>query len=54
MTFNEFINQPRNPLDNLYNVDRKSDNKEVLRGGSYDSVISLVMEDYNLYEIYFY
>lgn len=53
MTYNSFINQ-RNRLGNLYNVIRISDKKEVLRGGNYNSVISLIGEDVNLYEIYFY
>lgn len=53
MTYESFMNQ-RNPLNNLYNVTRKSDGKEVLRGGNYNSVISLIGDDKHLYEIYFY
>ena len=41
MTYDSFINQ-KNPLGNLYNVIRKNDGKEVLRGGNYNSVINLI------------
>lgn len=53
MNYKSFMSQ-RNRLGNLYNVIRKSDKKEVLRGGSYNSTISLIGEDKHLYEIYFY
>jgi hypothetical protein len=53
MNYELFLNQS-NPLGNLYNVVRKSDGKEVLRGGSFNSVFSLIGDDKHLYEIYFY
>lgn len=53
MNYESFMNQ-RNRLGNLYNVVRKSDRKEVLRGASYNSTISLIGKDTHLYEIYFY
>ena len=53
MNYESFMNQ-RNRLGNLYNVVRKSDGKEVLRGANYNSTISLIGEDKHLYEIYFY
>lgn len=53
MTYESFINQ-RNPMNNLYNVVRKSDGKEVLRGASYNKVIELIEDDKHIYEIYFY
>jgi hypothetical protein len=53
MNYESFMNQ-RNRLGNLYNVVRKSDKKEVLRGANYNSTISLIGEDKHLYEIYFY
>lgn len=53
MNYESFKNQI-NPLGNLYNVTRKSDGKEVLRGCDYNKVISLIGEDTHLYEIYFY
>ena len=53
MNYESFQNQ-RNKLGNLYNVKRKSDGKEVLRGATYNKVIDLIGEDKHLYEIYFY
>jgi hypothetical protein len=53
MNYESFQNQ-RNKLGNLYNVKRKSDGKEILRGASYNKVIDLIGEDKHLYEIYFY
>ena len=44
----------RNPLHNLYNVTRKCDGKEMLRGANYNSVVNLIGDDKHLYEIYFY
>lgn len=53
MNYESFMNQ-RNRLNNLYNVKRKLDGKEVLRGASYNQVIDLIGENVHLYEIYFY
>lgn len=53
MNYESFMNQ-RNRLGNFYNVVRKSDKKEVLRGASYNRTISLIREDKHLYEIYFH
>lgn len=53
MNYESFMNQ-RNRLGNLYNVVRKSDGKEIIRGANYNSVISLIGNDTHLYEIYFY
>ena len=53
MNYESFQNQ-RNKLGNLYNVKRKSDGKEVLRGATYNKVIDLIGDDKHLYEIYFY
>ena len=56
MNWDSFQNQ-RNKLGNIYNVYRKSDGKCVLRGASYNSVLSIVGDDgrdSHLYEIYFY
>jgi hypothetical protein len=44
----------RNPLGNLYNVVRKSDGKEMLRGADYNKVYCFIGDDKHLYEIYFY
>ena len=41
MNYESFQNQ-RNKLGNLYNVKRKSDGKEVLRGATYNKVIDLI------------
>jgi len=53
MNYESFMNQ-RNRLGNLYNVVRKSDRKEVLRGANYNRITSLIGEDKHLYEIFFY
>ncbi len=53
MNYESFTEQ-RNKLGNLYNVTRKSDGKEMLRGANYNSVINLIKDDKHLYEIYFY
>jgi hypothetical protein len=53
MYYEEFQNQP-NKLGNLYNVKRKSDGKEVLRGASFNRVFDLIRDEPHLYEIYFY
>lgn len=53
MNYESFMGQ-RNRLNNLYNVIRKSDGKEVLRCATYNKVYDLVNEDSHLYEIYFY
>ena len=53
MDYNSFMNQ-RNRLNNLYNVVRKSDGKELLRGASYNSVIDLIRDMKGQVDIYFY
>jgi len=53
MNYESFDNQ-RNKFNNLYNVVRISDRKEVLRGANYNSVMSMMGDDKHLYEIYFY
>lgn len=53
MNYESFMNQ-RNRLGNLYNVVRKSDRKQVLKGANYNSVIDLIGDDEELYEIFFY
>ena len=53
MNYESFMNQ-RNRLNNLYDVMRKSDGKQVLRGATYNKVIDLIGDNKELYEIYFY
>ena len=50
----ESFQYQRNKLNNLYNVIRLSDGKEVLRGASYNSVLDIIGEDKHLYRIFFY
>jgi len=53
MNYESFQSQS-NKLGNLYNVVRKSDNKEIIRGANYNKVFDIVREKPHLYEIYFY
>ena len=53
MNYTSFMNQ-RNRLGNLYIIVRKDDRKEVLRGCTYNRVISFIGKNKHLYEIYFY
>ena len=53
MNYESFTNQ-RNKLNNLYNIIRKLDKKEMLRGCNYNKVINFLGDDKHLYEIYFY
>ena len=54
MTYDSFINQ-RNPYNNLYNVTRKSDGKELIRGANYNKTMELIEQvGIGTVEIYFY
>lgn len=53
MNYEEF-KKIKYPFDNLYIIVRVSDDKVVLRGANYNSVIDLIGKDKNLYKIFFY